>query len=202
VLQKLPATQALQNVLGDLRTLLDMERDSRIWMRSEGAGNPARSPETEALITGYGKLLLDYGITVQSTPPMTEDDARAWMDAARVIAQRERTPAGRLRAWRNFAYGSVLTRLGGRSMDMLRLMWHGVLERDRAPLAALDGAAEERDSCVLLFMPGKSARRSNQRGRQGTTEVVLQRQENPRCAALHRQKKRSILTSRTVEDVP
>jgi hypothetical protein len=182
-LRDLPATQALQNVLGDLRMQMDMERDSRVWMRSEGAGNPARSPEAEALMAGYGKLLLDHGITVRTTPPMTEDDAKAWMDAARGIAAREHTPSGRLRALRNFAYGSVQTRLGGRSIDVLRLDSEGVLERDRASIPALDGTAGERPAYVLLFMPGKSARRSNQRGRQTTTEVVLQRQAERRCAA-------------------
>lgn len=160
------ASQALVNVLGDLRYLLDATRDSRPWIPSQRRGNPARSCEVDELLTGYGKLLLDSGVTPQPGSAMSQADTQAWLRAADDALRSERTPDGRLRALRNASYGAIVAHIGARSVDVLRCDWEYVLDQ-HGPAGGCD--------VVLLLLLGKPARRTSQRGRAKRQEVILER---------------------------
>lgn len=155
------ATQALQNILGDLRQQFDRERDSRAWIASCSQGNPARSSAVDAYVAGYAKLLLASGVVPKAAPAMTREDMRAWVDAAAAVLATERTPAGRLRAHRNHSFGLVLQALGVRKVDVLRLRWEGLVEAE--------------GNLVLLLLPAKPEIRAAARRRARRQEAVLRR---------------------------
>ena len=182
VLKDIPATQALENVVGDLRHFFDVRRDPGKWVPSTGQGNPARSCEVEAYVAAHGKLLLQHGVTPKSAPAMDESDAQAWMRAAQAVVERETTVAGRIRALRNRAHGGLLLQIGVRSIDVLRVEWPDIVERASAEEG--EDPATEATGKVLLLLPDKPERKSAGRGRRTRKQVVLERQSDARYCAV------------------
>lgn len=183
------ASQALQNVAGDLRHLFAEERSAHPWEPESSRGNPALSVPVADLLDGYSKYLLSKGVVPQAAPAMTRADSEAWMEEAWALMENERSPAARLRAARNACFGTVLAAVGPRSEEMLRCDWDCVLEP-----AEEGGAGAEK---VLVVVTKTELQQAAQRrgaggarwGARGCeprrTQLVLERKDLPdeqRCA--------------------
>lgn len=127
-LKGVAASQALQNVAGDLRRIFNEERSAQPWEPGSGRGNPACSVLVADFLDGYAKYLLSKGVAPQAAPAMTRSDPEAWIEAAWAQVARERAPAARLRAIRNACCGTVLAAVGTRSVELLRCDWDCLLE--------------------------------------------------------------------------